>query len=247
MSWFDWVPTLITGASAIYGDLTKTAANNQASQISQQATQTATQQALAGLTQSEGSYDASKTNDQALQTQSAPGVANQQTAIAQQNQITPAQQLALDEARRSTITGLNSSDLRGSGRATVAAVKNVDSTMQANDLAANRARADQAGSALSSQYFNAGQNINQQNTNIASAQQKAGQVAGAGTLDVGQTQAGNVTGNAGIDASAAKEISGSVQAPVSGQAINDIGSQIAASVKRAQSSYNNPVSGQGSL
>lgn len=240
MSWYDWVPQI---ASSIFADINSNNANATASQQAITATNAATAAQVAGQKAAQQSYDASKANDAALQGQSAAGVAQQQQAIAQSNTLTPAQQLALAEARRQTVNSLNSSDLRGSGRATVAAVKNVDDTMTAQLMDANRARGDQAASALSGQYFNAGQNANTQNANIAASQQQVGKDQGTGINQVGNIQAGNTVNTANNDTNTA----GYVSNQVTGSALNDIGSTIAAQTKRNATSYTNPTPSTGQI
>lgn len=244
MSWFDWVPAIITGAADIYGNITKNDANNQAAGISQDATRTATGQLVSGLNQSIGSYDASKTNDTNMQQQSAPGVYQQQKAIADQNVLTPAQQLAIDQARQQNATQLAASGLGGSGRANVASNQFVTDNTTANFMNQNRARADTAGSALSGQYFNAGQDINTQNTNIGNAQQKIGQANAASTLDIGAIQSGNVNANAGVNTSTAQNIAGTAGGAISGAASNDIKSMIA-QANKTRSSYGPGAVGGG--
>lgn len=238
MSWYDWVPQV---ASDIYGAITKTNANNQAAQTATAATQQATQQELEGLTAAQGSYAASRANDAALQEQAAPGVGQQQLAIAQQNTLTPAQQLALTEARRQSINALNSSDLRGSGRATVATVKNVDDNLSASLMAQNRARADAAAGTLSNQYFTTGRDINTQNQLTGAAQIQSGKVAGAGTQDIGAIQSGQTLNNAALDTGTAA----SVGDAVSGKAINDVNSAVNQYNKYRSSYGPNAVGGGG--
>lgn len=245
MSWFDWLPTVLNAASSIYGDVTKTAANNQAAQIKNSAQTTATQQETAGLDQAIASYNASKANDQALQAQAAPGVNNQQTAIAQQNTLTPAQQNAITVARQQATQGLATSGLSGSGRALVATQNQLNTNLTDQFLQQNRQRADTAGSALSGQYFNAGQNLNTQNSNIAGAQEKVGQVGATGTAQIGATNANTVQGNAGLNASTATGIASQAgPAAVSGSALGDINSMIAQQNKTRSSYGANAVGGQ---
>lgn len=236
MSWFDWVPSLLNDASSIYGNIVKTGANNQAAQVSTAAQQTATADELQGLNAAKGNYGASVANDQSMQNQSAPGVAQQQQEIAQQNVLTPAQQLALTNAQRQSINDLNASGLAGSGRAATASANYVGNELTTGALAQNRNRADTAASALSGQYFNAGQNINTQNSNIANANVRAGQVAGAGALGVGAIGSGNIIGNAGVDASTAQSVAGGTTTPLAGQAIGDINSQVNA-YNKSRSTY----------
>lgn len=239
MSWFDFVPSLLNVGANIYGAVTKNNANDQASQVSTDAERRATQQELDGINAAKGNYASSITNDQALQTQSAPGVAQQQLAISQQNTLTPAQQLALTNARRDTINNLNTSGLAGSGRAAVAATNQVSNTMQTGFMDTNRARADTAASGLSNQYFTSGRDINTQNSNIGNANIQGGKVAGAGTLGIGQIQSGNIIGNAGVDASTAQNVAGALAPPVAGQAINDINSAVNA-YNKSRSTYTGP-------
>lgn len=225
MSWFDWVPQLLTIGGQIASSMNSQSANSQAGNISLGASKAATAAQTTGLQNAQNTYASSIANDRNLQAAGAPGVANEQSAIANQNVLTPAQQLALDQARKDTLTGLNSGDLRGSGRATVDAVKNVAQNVQGGFIQQNRQRADTAASALSNQYFNAGQNVNTQNANVAGAQEKVGTVQGAGLNDQGQIQSSTIVNNA------------NTQNQTTGAAINDIGSAIAADNKKRMSSY----------
>lgn len=235
MSWFDWVPTLLNVGTQLYTNSTANAASRSAANTEAAAAKAAADAQVAGQQQAAGYYAASKANDQALQTQAAPGVSQQQLAIAQQNTLTPAQNLALDNARRQSMTALNTSGLRGSGRATVATIKDVDNTMRTQYMDQNRQRADQAATALSSQYFTSGRDINNSNTQI-----------GQSKVGAGQATAQGITGAA--DANAAGTLAvGQQNVDTSGQAINDIASQIASANKKNQSSYTNPSSNTGGL
>lgn len=231
MSWFDWIPTALSIGGTLLNRATANDAIKSATDAQVDAANRGAKAEVDAADAAKGYYAASQTNDRAMQTQAAPGVAQQQTAIAQQNVLTPAQMLALDNARRQSVNTLNSSALRGSGRATVAAIKNVDDTMRTGLMDQNRARADSAASALSGQYFTAGRDINTQNSNAATASINAGKAVSTGI-------------NAAGDAQAQGDIATGTQNVIAtGQAINDIGSAIAAENKKHQSSYN-PMSGE---
>lgn len=233
MSWFDWVPTLLNVGGALESRSIANAGANQASQIEADAATRGAQAQVDAANAAKGYYASSITNDQNMQQQAAPGVANQQMAIAQQNTITPAQQLALDQERQQEQQSLAAGGLAGSGRASVAGQNFLNQNATAGFMQQNRQRADTAGSALSQQYFTAGQNINQQNANSATAGINAGRAVGAGITAAGEAQAGGVTQTANNDVA------------TTGQAINDIGAQIAAENKKYQTSYKSPVSTTG--
>lgn len=228
MSWFDWIPAAINVGSTLLNRSTANDAIKSASQTQAEAAQRGAQAQVDAANAAKGYYASSITNDQAMQGQAAPGVAQQQTAITQQNTLTPAQEMALENARRQSVNGLNSSGLRGSGRATVAAVKNIDDTMRGGFMDQNRARADTAASALSNQYFTTGRDINTQNANSATAGINAGTAVGKGITDAGAATAAGAIGT------------GQQNVIATGQAINDIGSAIAAENKKYQSSYTSP-------
>lgn len=124
-----------------------------------------------------------------LQAAAQPGITQQYNTIARQNVLTPAQQTAINTARDTTLTALNQGGLRGSGRATVAAVKDVEGTLRNQYLDANRTRADSAASSLAGNYFNAG-------TNAAQVSPQIGETHGTNTLATA-IQTGKAIGDIG--------------------------------------------------
>lgn len=132
--------------------------------------------------------------------------------------LTPLQTQQMDEARRQTTNRLATSGLRGSGRATVAAFRGVESDLRNRFTEANQGRADAAATNLASGYTGA---VRSQ----AGLDQATGQAAATGLTNSGLAQAGAglATGN------------------LYGSAIGDIGSAIAQSNKERASRYENPT------
>lgn len=229
MSWFDWIPTALNIGGTLLNRSMANDAIKSATQAQVDAANRGAQAEVDASNAAKGYYAKSAVNDQAMQQQAAPGVYQQQQAIQQQNTLTPAQQMAIDNARRQSVNTLNGGNLRGSARATVAAVKNVDDTMRGQYMDQNRGRADTAASALSSQYFTSGRDINTQNSNAATAGINAGKAVNTGLNTAGDATA---RGDIGV---------GQQNVIATGQAINDIASQIAADNKKHQSSYTSPT------
>jgi hypothetical protein len=136
-----------------------------------------------------------------------------QGVIGRGTALTPAQQQALDDARRTTIDALQGGDLRGSAGATVAAVRDVEGRMRGDFMSQNQNRADTAATALSGQYFNQGKNS-------ADLDLSRGATVSQGLMSNANVNAANTMG----------------QATIKGQAIGDIGAIIADEAKR-RSSY----------
>lgn len=229
MSWYDWIPSALDLGAQLLGNSISNDATNEAAQIEADAMKRGAQAEVDAANEAKGYYAASKVNDQNMQQTAAPGVYQQQRAIVEQNVLTPAQKLAIDEARRKAVGALNNSSLRGSGRATVAAVKDVDNTMRTGYMDQNRTRADTAASALSQQYFTAGRDVNTQNANSATAGINAGKAVNTGIVGAAKANSGAVTQVADNDSF------------TSGKAIRDIAAQIAEENKKHASSYTNPT------
>lgn len=214
-SFWNWAPTLIQGGLTLWGASQQADAVNNAAVMSANAQNSATQAQLQGL------EDARQI---AVQQQAAasPGLTAMQNMITRGPGLNPAQQTALDDSRRTTIDSLHGSGLRGSGRATVAAVRKVEGDMRDQYLNQNQNRADNAAGALSSQYFNAG-------NNLASNATSQGNAISQGLTSVGDINASGALGQSGI----------------SGKAIGDIGAIIADEIKsqRRESTYKDVTRG----
>lgn len=205
MSFWDWVkpalPVLIGAGATIYGANLQSKANNQAAQIATTANQGSTDAQLKSI-------DVAEKTMQTQQRAASPGLIAIQNIIGRGSSLTPEQQIALDDARRTTLDSLGGSGVRGSARATVAAVNDVEGRMRGGFLSTNQAKSDQAASNLSGQYFNAGNNI--ADLNLAS-----GKTVSQGLLNSGDINAANTMG----------------QATLKGTAIGDIGAVIADQIK----------------
>lgn len=208
MSFWDFAlklaPTVIAAGATIYGAKQASEANDKAAQTASKAQAGATAAELEAIKVAEGTM-------RQQQQQASPGLMRIQDVIGRSEALTPEQQIALNDARRTTVDTLAGGGLRGSARATVAAVRDVEGRMQGDMVAANRQRADQAASNLSGQYFNAGNNV--ANLNLAT-----GKSVSAGLINTGDINAANTMG----------------QANIKGQAIGDIGAVIADQIKSSQ-------------
>jgi hypothetical protein len=145
MSWYSVfqksLPTLLKIGGTAYGAYQASKANEAAAQNMQAANNRMIQQ------------------QQANQAQSASGLSRVQDIIRRGSALTPYQKSQIDDARRQTVNAMSASGLRGSGRATVAAVRNVEENMKGRFMDANQQRADNAATGLSQQYFNTSNNI----------------------------------------------------------------------------------------
>lgn len=208
MGAWDWLPSVVTIGATLFGAY-------EGNKTAQQNKQTA-QTAITGATNAqERGIEAAKANAANLQGQASAGLIQEQNVMGRADKLTPAQQIGLDDATRTELDALQGGNLRGSARATVAAVDDVRNRGYEADLQANQQRADAAGAALSGQYFNAGNNIN--NLNL-----QAGNVASAGLIS---------NASAGINTN-------SNQNTITGQAIGNIGSVISNGIKQQNTNAN---------
>ncbi len=215
-SWWDWVPTLLKVGTTAWGASQHANATQAAAQTAANATNAATDAQLQGL-------ELTRQTMQQQQAAASPGLVTMQNMITRGPGLTPVQQTALDEARRTTLDSLRGSGLRGSARATAATVKKVEGDMRNQYINANQNRADQAAQTLSGQYFNAG-------NNIANLQSKAGTAVSQGLTTVGVLNASAQLGTANT----------------TGKAVGDIGAIIADEIKNNQkreSSYDDTAKG----
>lgn len=198
MGWFDdfftgdWVgPAVLAGATAI-GAITSGNANQRAAETAARAS------ADNAAAIREGNRLAQQRFDESKQI-AGPAVAYQQDVINSGGALTPWQREQIEDARRTTTNALSVSGLRGSGRATVAAVKKVEGDLTGRFLADNQGRADRAATGLSNQFFNA------QNQSAA-LDTSTGRAAGASALDAGLYDAGADTANANLRGQAIGDI-----------------------------------------
>lgn len=206
MSFWDFIPkllpTVIAAGATVYGAKMASDAQKDARKTANVAQTKATDAQLEGIR-------AAEQNTQQLQSAASPGLMRIQSVIGRGEALTPEQILALNDARRTTLDTLQGGSLRGSARATVASVNDVENRMRTNMVAQNRNQADSAASSLSGQYFNAGNNISNLNRD-------AGNTVSQGLINTGQTDV-----NTGMN-----------QGLIKGQAIGDIGAVIADAMKK---------------
>lgn len=201
-SYWDWLPAAITAGATLWGA-------SQQAKTTEKAANTAAK-AQAGATAAEQkAIDVAQGQMRTQQAAASPGLMAIQDVIGRGEGLTPAQELALSDARRTTLDTLQGGSLRGSARATAATVNDVEGRMRTGFMDTNRQRVDQAASNLSGQYFNAG-------NNIADLSLATGKSASAGLLNTGDINAANTMG----------------QGIIKGQAIGDIGAVIADQMKQ---------------
>lgn len=121
----------------------------------------------------------------------AIGVDHLRNIVAAPQQLTPAQQIAMQDAQRNAHRTVTAGPLRGSGRATAAVLNDVTNRTHAGFLEANRARADNAAGVL------AGQNL-AANTTMAGQDVNLGVQLGGQINKAGEAQAGATTANAKV-------------------------------------------------
>jgi hypothetical protein len=225
MGFFDFIepllPALVTAGVTLFGADQKTNAQNQATATANKANAAATAAQQAGVT-------AATNNTVGMQGAASPGLIQQENVIGMADKLTPEQQLGLADAQRTELDALQGGNLRGSARATVAAVDDVQNRGRLADLQANQQRADAAGQALSGQYFTSGNNL----SNLAV---QSGKVASAGLVATGQNDANATLNNANTSATTAGAI-GELATPANvsnaGTAINNISSVISGQAKQ---------------
>jgi hypothetical protein len=201
MSFWAFLPQILSAGATIYGTSQATKASNKAANQASQATQDATNAQLAGIEQAKRELEV---NRQAA----SPGLLAMQETIARGSKLNPEQEQAVADSRNQGLNALRGSSLRGSARATSAIVNDVDTRQRNNFMATNQQRADNAATQLGGQYFNAG-------NSIANAATQSGSALSQGLINVGTTQAANTLGTGALK----------------GQAIGDIGAIIADATK----------------
>lgn len=201
MSFWDFLPTLITVGATIYGAKQASKSNDKAAQQATQASKAATNAQVAGLNQAR--------EELAVNRQAAsPGLLATQEVISRGAALTPQQQQAVADSRQQTLNSIKGSSLRGSARATSAMVADTDTRVRNAFMDQNQARADNAAQNLSQQYFGAG-------NNMANTAAQTGSAVSRGLIDAGNIAASNTIG----------------QGTLRGQAIGDIGAVIAQQAK----------------
>lgn len=204
----DVLSSAVQGVAAVAGSAIAANANAEAAEIAAQAAQRQTDAINAANAQAQQRFDT-------IQSQTAPGVSHlRTTALTAPEQLTPEQRFQLDQTRQEALNSLNASGLRGSGRATTAVLRNVESGFRNTAIGQNRNRQDTAANVLAGQNFNAA-------TAGANAVIGQGRDVAAIEGDIGQTRANLETANARL----------------TGQALADVGSIIADANKRRESRF----------
>lgn len=224
--WDDWLPTILKTAVTVYGAKTSSDTQNKATQQANQATAAATQ----AITQSNDaatkayleSIAKATENAEALQGEASPGLVATQDIIGRGEELTPYQIEGLNTARRTTLDALQGGSLRGSARATAETVKDVEGTMRNQYIQQNRNRSDTAAQNLSGQYFNAGNQIANLNT-------QSGRIASEGLTASGTALANSINTQGQNTATNTQN-----QAAIKGTAIGDIASLIADQYKTSR-------------
>ena len=214
MSFWDAIPSIVSGVGTVAGAIIGANANANAADQAVKGAQLGTKAYQKGAEEARGVLEG-------VRGETAIGPSYLRRVIASPKTLTPEQQLALERMRRSTLNALHAGGLRGSGRATTAAIRDVEGDFTAKALGQNQARADNAASQFAQPYFTAG-------SRIADTHTAAGRVAGenlynAGLINAGSTLAtGNLIGSsigdlAGVLAAQSKyRLGGTVQRPRGG-------------------------------
>ena len=178
---FGFWDAVIGGAAALFGADLLGESNEEAADIMAGATGEANRITEKYLGLARGRMDE-------LMRMGAPGMAYLRSVLASdEERLTPAQEEVLGRTRESTLASLDRSGLRGSGRATTAALRDVEGGVQNRMVEANRQRKDIAAGNLASSY-GAGA-TGGANVNMGAAQALAGQAMGAGTTAANQATA----------------------------------------------------------
>ena len=212
-SFWDFVPTLANVAATAYGAKMASDATKDASKTLTSAQGQATEAELKAI-------ETARQVFAQQQKDASPGLLATQEIIGRGERLTPLQARQIEDTRRRTVDALQGGGLRGSARATVAAVNDVEGRMYDQFLDSNRSRADVAASNLSGQYFNAGKNMGDLDL-------KTGQSISSGLTTMGDINANTTVGLANTK----------------GQAIGDIAAVIANQFKKDSkpSSYKNEM------
>jgi hypothetical protein len=187
-SFWDFIPAIIMAGATIYGAEQKSSADSTAA-AEETAAQTA---ATAAQVQGINNAAAVTATNQAA---ASPGLMADQAIIARGTALTPAQQQAVNDANVQSISALNGTGLRGSAQATAATVANTTARNTATFEQQNQNNANAAAGQLTGQYFQAGNNLAQDASNVGTVTSQGlvstGNIEGSNT--VGQ---GNLIGNA---------------------------------------------------
>lgn len=213
MSWFSdffsggsWIDPVIKGGASIIGATIAADANREAGERASQAAQQQAEAIRQGNALAQQRFEQTRAD-------TLPALTYQKEQIARGEKLTPDQEARLGDVRRTAQNALAVSGLRGSGRATVALVRQSEADFTNNAMAQNRQNANQSATSLSSQYFRA-------NDNAANTDAATGRAVGQGLATAGMYDA-----QAGLS-----------NANLRGRAIGDIGTIINDTLKEGRRS-----------
>lgn len=195
MSWYDWLAPVLQIGSTIFNANSNINANDRIAQTSNQATQAAAAAKAEAQRAAQAQYGVEEQKLQELQSSAAPALSKVNQLINRNPGLTPAQQMALDEARRQSMNSLVAGGMAGDGRALTAGVRNIEDNMRANFIDANQQASNQAATGLAGQYYTTGTAAANVNNNIAKSLVDTGTDAASAINDVGQTNAKNIMSN----------------------------------------------------
>jgi len=144
-----WLGAALQAVTAIGGSLISSSANKKAANVAAQATNTRTDAIREGNRVSQQQFEDIKKT-------AKPGVDYLRSVVTSDPRLLmTGQQERLNDARRQTIGSLSASGLRGAGRTTTAAVRDVERRFGADAYESNRNRLDRSAGQLSQPYFSA--------------------------------------------------------------------------------------------
>lgn len=220
MSFFDWAAPMLldAGRSYVEGQIYQ-GANNRAADIAVQNAQQQLKMQQDAEQRANAQYTLEQQALQRLQGQASPAIARTNEIIARNPGLTPAQQLAVDEARRQTSNMLAASGQAGDARAVVAGVGKVAGDMRANFIDRNQSVSDQAALSQTGNYYNAGTNSANVHGQIAQNAMSAVQNQAKTVDNIGQAQVDQERGNAVIQGTAFRDISGLISDEMKNNAV----------------------------
>lgn len=188
--------TLINVGARIWGANEAQDANDQAAQTYADAADRGLEEYRIGADLARDQLNLARRQYQDMQRTAQPGVQYLQHLTAEDPYLmTPNQQTAIQDASREADASLAASGLRGAGRATTEAIKQVQSDLRANFIDQNQRRSDAAASGLAGPYFSAGSGAASTTAAGANIPLRTGAVAADTYTDVGANNANATTAN----------------------------------------------------
>lgn len=146
-----WLKEALSAATTIYAQKK----NKKNEQQAVQAEQSATAAELDGIAESRRQFDATRSDALALREQARPAIEYITSTLSEDpSQLSPMQQRQAEEANRLTAQKIRSTSMGGSGRATTAAIRDVQADLRARFIQDNQRRSDAAATSLAPQFFN---------------------------------------------------------------------------------------------